>query len=325
MVDKLQVGRVRAVLPRAIRQWIFDKNVTMIGVGWPERDGQLDRSRVTLCFHVRQKFETGPQLEGALRRGSTGGVIPEEIDGVETDVLEAVPRLQQFWTGWRTVPANPRGRAARPVQCGVGISCERLYGAGTLGGLVIDHQTRRLMCLSNWHILVARWNNRPPQRIYQPGRLDGGSSGHTIAILERDAMNDNLDAAVASMYGDRPLINNQLGIGPVRGMTSPELGMEVVKSGYKTGVTEGIITRTNLTSKMRYDGQIRLIRSVFYVDRLGPYATVSDAGDSGSLWMNADTNYAVGLHFAGSNYPEHALAMDIEEVLNALHVDLVAG
>lgn len=325
MVDQLQVARVRAVLPKAVRQWIFDKNVTMIGVGWPERDGVFDRSQVALCFHVREKFESGSQLESALIRGDTGGTIPEVIDGIPTDVLQAVPRLHQFWMGWRTAQANQRARPVQPIQCGVSIGSERLYGAGTLGGWVIDRQTRTPMCLSNWHVLVARWNNRPPQRIYQPGRLDGGKVANTFAILERDAMNDNLDAAVARLDGERLLVNNQLGIGPVRGVTRPELGMEVVKSGYKTGVTKGLITRTHLISKMRYDGQVRLIRSVFYVDRLQPRSTVSDAGDSGSLWMEAETQYAVGLHFAGGNYPEHALAMDINDVLNALQVDLIAG
>lgn len=327
MADQSQIARVRTVLPKAIHQWIFDKNVTMIGVGWPERGGVYDQSEAALCFHVRQKYESGSQLESAVRQGSTGGTIPEEIDGVRTDVLQSIPRLHQFWGGWRSgaSSANPRGRVVQPIQGGVSIGCERLYGSGTLGGLVVDRQTKRLMCLSNWHVLVARWSNSPPQRIYQPGRLDGGAASNTFAILDRDAMIDNLDAAVARLYGDRPLINNQLDIGPVRGLARPGLGMEVVKSGYKTNVTEGIITRTFLTVKMRYDGQERLIRSVFYIDPLPGSSTVSDAGDSGSMWLEADTHYAVGLHFAGGNYPEHALAMDINEVLDALQVDLVAG
>ena len=327
MADNMQIARVQAVLPKAVRAWIFDKNVTMIGVGWPERDGLYDQSQVALCFHVRQKYHSGTQLQAAVIRGVTGGTIPQEIDGIPTDVLQTVPHLHQFWNGWRTrsAPSNPRARVVQPIQGGVSIGCERLYGSGTLGGLVVDRQTKRLMCLSNWHVLVARWSNSPPQRIYQPGRLDGGAAGNTFAFLERDAMKDNLDAAVAAQYGDRPLINNQLDIGPVRGLTRPMLGMNVIKSGYKTRVTKGVITRIHLITKMRYDGQDRLIRSVFYIDRPPDSSTVSDAGDSGSMWLEAATHYAVGLHFAGGNYPEHALAMDINDVLDSLGVDMVAG
>jgi hypothetical protein len=50
---------------------------------------------------------------------------------------------------------------------------------------------------------------------------------------------------------------------------------------------------------------------------------VSELGDSGSFWLNTVTRQAVGLHFAGANFPETALAMDMRTVLNALNVDLV--
>ena len=34
---------------------------------------------------------------------------------------------------------------------------------------------------------------------------------------------------------------------------------------------------------------------------------------------------AVGLHFAGSDFPERALALDMQSVLDALNVDLAIG
>jgi endonuclease G len=50
---------------------------------------------------------------------------------------------------------------------------------------------------------------------------------------------------------------------------------------------------------------------------------VSAAGDSGSLWLDESTMRVIGLHFAGSNQPERALALDIQPVLDALNVDLL--
>jgi hypothetical protein len=43
-----------------------------------------------------------------------------------------------------------------------------------------------------------------------------------------------------------------------------------------------------------------------------------------SAWLDAETRQAVGLHFAGANLPETALAMDMQAVLEALNVDLVS-
>jgi len=180
------------------------------------------------------------------------------------------------------------------------------------------------MCLSNWHVLVGSWGVRPPQQILQPGRLDGATSKDTFAILGRDAMGDNLDAAVAFLTMERELINDQLGLGPVKGIAQAGPGLDVVKSGYKTEITHGRVPEIDSTVRMTYNRQTRLIRKVFVIDQIRRLDQVSDGGDSGSLWLNS-SNKAVGLHFAGCNRPERALAMDIRAVLNALQVDLVIG
>lgn len=75
---------------------------------------------------------------------------------------------------------------------------------------------------------------------------------------------------------------------------------------------------------MRYFGVTRLIHNVTRVD-LRRGLEVSAGGDSGSLWLEENTNNAIGLHFAGSNVPEYALAIDLQSILDALNVDLVFG
>lgn len=75
---------------------------------------------------------------------------------------------------------------------------------------------------------------------------------------------------------------------------------------------------------MRYFGVTRLIHNVTRVD-LRRGIQVSDGGDSGSLWLEEESRNAIGLHFAGSNFPEYALAIDLQPILDALNVDLVFG
>jgi endonuclease G len=135
-------------------------------------------------------------------------------------------------------------------------------------------------------------------------------------------MASNLDAAVAELTGSRQLVNAQFDLKPVKGVGWAQLGMEVVKSGRKTDVTYGRVTGVEGTIRMSYSGVKRLIRNVItIVPRRGP--EVSAGGDSGSFWLEEKTMHAVGLHFAGGDHPERALAIDMHPVLDALNVDLV--
>jgi endonuclease G len=179
------------------------------------------------------------------------------------------------------------------------------------------------MLLSNWHVLVADWRARTGQSIYQPGRLDGGTDANAIAVLTRDAMSANLDAAVAQLTGDRPLINFQLGLGAVTGVGRAAHGMVVIKSGRTSGITSGQVSSLVLgTLKMTYGHLERIINNVMRIDPLHPFEPVSAPGDSGSWWLDAATQQAVGLHFAGQDAPEYAVAIDMQSVLDALNVDI---
>lgn len=229
---------------------------------------------------------------------------------------------------WGTAPVKPTADArlgrAEPLRGGVSISESRHYAAGTLGTRVADRSTGTEMILSNWHVLVADWAARPGQSIYQPGRLDGGTAMDTVAGLTRDAMSRNLDAAVATLTGSRAIENDQLGLGPITGVTRAAHGLRVVKSGRTTGVTYGRVTGLAGVAKIGYSGVQRLIRQVVTIDPLAG-GEVSRPGDSGSVWLENTKREAVGLHFAGSDAPERALAIDFAAVLAALNVDLEPG
>jgi len=321
-IDRIARARARRALHDACRRYLYDPNVTSIDVGFPNREERFDRSSLAIRFHVAEKLY-GVALENAALAGATQP-LPAQVGEFETDVLVGRYR-PRWWTvpGWRSPAAtSPRTRRQDPMRGGISVSRQGAYGSGTLGSVVTDRATGRPMLLSNWHVFVADWAARPGVAVYQPGLTDGGTFQDMVGRYARDAMPVNLDAAVAMVTGTRGLSREQLGLGPVRGIAAPEPGMQVVKSGRTTGITQGEITGVDGVAKLRYAGLDRVIRNVATIDPVDGASVVSDAGDSGSLWLDASTDACVALHFAGSNIPERALGMEIGRVLDALGVDL---
>lgn len=329
--DQMTLARARLALGEAARRHLSDPNVGLIDFGLPEREGQIVEDKLAIRFHVYRKYPRFA-LEAAMEIGATGADLsqPIAVGGFrfETDVIEGSYQPRQWPRSggrWRPPQTNPRATRNDPMRGGVSISDEYHHTYGTLGALVSDRATGDLMILSNWHVLVADWWARAGQRIYQPGRLDGGGGADAVATLTRDAMSVNLDAAVATLTGARRLVNDQFALGPVRGVTQPGLGMQVVKSGRRTGVTYGRVTGVEGIAQISYGRLDRIIRQVVTVDPRSNIEEVSGPGDSGALWLEAATMRAVGLHFAGSDSPERALALDLQSALNALNVDLVTS
>jgi endonuclease G len=322
-IDPLTVARARLAHHKATLGFLFDPNVHLVGIGYPEHDGQIAENELAIRVHVHQKL-SGVALEAATLAGHTRP-IPPEVDGFPTDVLQGTYRPQQWqsWKGWwrPTATRNERAASADPMRGGISISDEFHLGYGTLGGKVYDRLTGKEMILSNWHVLAADWRARRGQLIYQPGRLDGGTFANASASFTRDAMDANLDAAVATLTGRRRLLSEQLGLGPVTRAGRAQLGATVVKSGRSSNITYGRIVEVNGVARMRYGYLERLIRSVMIIDSLNG-GEVSRPGDSGSWWLDTRTREAVGLHFAGSDLPERALALDMQSVLDALDVEI---
>jgi hypothetical protein len=321
-LDRMTLDRARLALRQAVRSWIYHPNVMLIDLGWPERGGQVqENEQLHIRVHVRDKYRPGPELEAAVAAGRTPPEFPQTIGGIPVDVPEGTYQLHQWFRPRRT-RGEPRARSTTPMQGGISISNAYRYGYATLGGAVEDRDTGAPMILSNWHVLAGDWRARQGWPIYQPGRGDGGRSRDAVARLSHDAMAANLDAAVAELTGERPLINAQLGLYPVSGVGWAQVGMDVVKSGRRTGVTRGRVTAIDGVLRMNYRGVNRLIQHVITINpRVNP--VISGGGDSGSFWIEEATMRAVGLHFAGSDDPERALAIDMQPILDELNVNLV--
>jgi len=322
---------MQAVEPRLFRKacqardlaaafYLFNPRVTLIDVGWrieESQGGQISQD-LAVRVHVHRK-PRGPVLEAFAER-HPGLMIDKNRIAFPVDIVEASYPLQWYWD---PVQPPPRGRIFTVLQGGISISNEWLYNYGTLGGLVEDRETGEKMILGNWHVLAGSAYAPRGLGIYQPGRADGGSFQHTIAYLERHAMNQGLDAAVAKLTGARSTINNQLDVGRVSGETLPTLGMKVVKSGRGSSVTRGMIDGVEGEYPIRYGGLPRKIKHVHRVVPLTSTDEASRGGDSGSWWLEQDTRKAAALHFAGFDSPETALAMAMPPVLDALNVNIV--
>jgi hypothetical protein len=317
-LDSHTVRRANLALREAVSKHLFDRNVSMVDFGFPEHDGKIAENEIAIRIHVHKKL-FGVQLETASNMGITTP-IPESIGGFQTDVPEGSYYARFF--GW-WLPRAPRAMRLNPMRGGISISTASQYTYATLGGLVRDRTSGEDMILSNWHVLAGNWSARPGLGILQPGRLDGGTSLDLVASYTRDVMDLNLDAAVASLRGNRQLINDQLELGPLKGIAKAQLGMNVTKSGRRTGITRARVTGLEGTARIFYSGVDRLIRHVVTLEPLMPWEQTSQGGDSGSIWLDKDTQEAIGLHFAGSDFPERALCMDLQTVLDALQVDLV--
>jgi endonuclease G len=241
--------------------------------------------------------------------------IPFAVDFIEA-------RYPLHWLGYGYNTASPRARVFRPLRGGISVSNERLPIYGTLGGCVLDRDDRTPMLLSNWHVLVGSAYIQRRIRVLQPAYGDGGYAGYSVAYLDRDAMDDGFDAAVAPLLPGQTMLNEQLGIGAITGAAMPELDMRVTKSGRASGVTEGIVDGIEGEYPMRYGGFPHSIRHVYRIVPRTAGREISRGGDSGSWWLHSGSRNAVALHFAGSDDPETALAMAMPPVLDALSVDI---
>lgn len=317
-IDQKQLRAACRARKLAAAYHIFDPNVSLIDVGWRIKDGRLT-DQLAVRAHLRRKLR-GAAYE-TFSAASPQRVIDAGRIGFPVDIIEAEYRRDRFWS-WPQ-PQSARARSFNPLKSGISISNEWDFNYGTLGAIARDRETNDPMILSAWHVLAGSAYAPTGQRILQPGYGDGGRRIHTVARLTRHAMNQGIDAAVARIESPRQVINDQLGVGPVAGQTAPLIGINAIKSGRATDVTEAQITGIDGITKISYGGFPCLVRHVVHLAQTDAGGEVSSGGDSGACWLDKESRLAIGLHYAGSNFPEYALAIAMPQVLDALNVDLL--
>jgi hypothetical protein len=230
-------------------------------------------------------------------------------------------------------------RRRRPLKIGssIGDVPNGFIAAGTLGCFVISRAASRYFgILTINHVIAGENSNRLGDPIVQQGTLDGGKApddviGELGKVIKLKATGINrVDAAFGILYEGIDVDVQTIGnLGKLNGEEDvanlPEKAT-VYKVGRTTGQTKGRVTAFDLDNILveydigvaRFDGQIE-------IEGTGK-RSFSDAGDSGSLIVDADLN-AIGLLFAGgdeggTNNKGFTYANPIAAVLDALEVDI---
>lgn len=326
------LDQLRTFVRTRSAQLLQDPNVTSVGIGYKQVDGAATR-QLALQFTVDRKV--APESIEAL--GSTR--IPPAIDIggvlVPTDVIERTyaPAYVQV----ELTPKDPRKVRAAVLQPGLSIGNLHTT-AGTLGALVRDCTTGRTVMLSNWHVLHGPDADIGVD-VVQPGRHDDNRvQANKVGRLLRSHLGAAGDCAIASI-ANREMANEVLGLGlPIVSVGDPELGDKVIKSGRTTGVTQGVVVRIEVNTRLDYGTGSPAVIGGFEIgvdDSAAPAdGEISRGGDSGAAWLamgarNKPTGVMLGLHFAGDadgTNAEFALACYASSVMTALEVEpLPAG
>ncbi len=321
---------VREMKRQHAERFLRRETSVAVGVGYKISGGvQTDEPAVVIS--VRKKLPVA-QL-------SASELIPKDVDGVKTDVIE---------TGEIVAFQDPKQKM-RPARPGISIGHFQIT-AGTFGCLV--RKAGQPLILSNNHVLANSNNARVGDPVWQPGQADGGTSSDQIGTLaefipiafsgapptpppsgclpqvlsifgvkqrasvQNEPGNNKVDCALAKPTTPDLVTPDILGIGIPTGVGTATLGTAVQKSGRTTGYTTGAIQQIDVTVAVNYGGPTATFTGQLMA------GAMSQGGDSGSAVLDMSKR-VVGLLFAGS--ATTTIINPIQYVLDALNVEIVTA
>jgi len=232
--------------------------------------------------------------------------------------------------------------------------------SGTLGSLIQDTNNHQYL-LSNNHVLARSDQASAGESIIQPGLIDNNCApygdgpgttpvGSLTAWLPLSSSQTNADAAIAQVnsnavntagnilelgarQADGTLAAAPPGVSSTGGKgEAASLAQAVAKSGRTTGLTCGSISALNLDVNVDYYtdcAETKPYLTKTYTNQLAISGNeFSDAGDSGSLVVDAGNAEPVGLFFAGGTDGagvSQGVANPAPDVLNELSTQLGGG
>jgi hypothetical protein len=230
--------------------------------------------------------------------------IPASIAGIPTDVIGRVPiRPHDLLCGGQRVTQSFWGLTNGTLGViGVATAANTHAAANTPVLLTNHHVAKSVGSVVGQGCLCDSWCCE----CCAIGRLiDAG-------------LTNRVDGSIATLNTDVRFSHDILGIGAIRGSGVATIGMPIVKYGDTSGYTEGTVTQDNEPPFTRTDGasfvgQIRVAPTA-------PYTTMSDPGDSGSVYIDARTRRVVGLNHAGRD-GGIGLGNHIADVMALLKID----
>lgn len=323
------------------------QNVHAVGIGPKVVNGQ--RTDVT-CVRLYVVQKIAPSLLPPRDR------LPEEIDGVPTDVIESSPaflsasrarKRSSKKTGSKKAKTDEelaaqsctdnRRKRQRPIVAGIS-AAHRDVTAGTIS--YFCRSTRhgddpaKVYVMSNNHVFADVNQAHAGDNLLQPGPADGGISSDHFAELHRfveihlGGTNPNrVDAAIGELLPGTDFKLEVCGIGKITGTERAGEGTKVHKHGRTTGYTEGDVSDESYDALVGMDHNnpsiVALFESQMRIERVDPFPSFGLGGDSGSLVVNRSNAKAVGLFFASPPSGSYGVANHIEDVLAELQVELL--
>jgi endonuclease G, mitochondrial len=325
-----QMQALREFVKSRGAQFLSDKNITSVGVGYKHKDGK-STGQIAIQFTVGKKA-----LPEALEALGTQ-LIPDSftIGGKQfpTDVIQR--RYSAHYHVTEAIEEERRKRRVDPLRPGISIASAKMPIAGTLGMFVWDAHDGATYALSNWHVLSGP-DGAIGDDIVQPGPYDDDRvTRNVIGSLVRSHVGFAGDCAIATVEHrgfDPKVLDLEI---TINALGEPELDDKVIKSGRTTGVTRGIVNRVHTIAKIDYGGatgerQIGCFEIGVDPRKQPERGEVSMSGDSGAVWLFVDANskptsIMAGLHFAGeagSDEPEHAIACYPKSVFAKLGISI---
>lgn len=293
------MNKVEEARQKSSKELLNKSGVSGTGVGKKVINGIPTNEDAIIVF-VQKKHDPNT----IIAQGAIKDLIPKEINGFVTDVIE-VGEIK-LHRGFRT--------RVRPIKPGYSVSHGNVT-AGTIGGLFYDRDGD-VVILSNYHVLADDGKGKPGDIIYQPGTADttdniqytGWSEPYDqhpyIGTLKKfnplsTMGKHNHDSAIAVIHpelvkrGYIDAVYPQLGK-PLTGFTNAAVNETVYKCGRTTGFTTGRIIAHNAEFQISYGfGPCNL-------NEITVTTAMSQGGDSGSIGLNKNME-AFGLLFAGSD------------------------
>lgn len=166
----------------------------------------------------------------------------------------------------------------RPLLSGLQVFGETAREFGTIG-LFADGFGERWL-VTALHVVSPAGGFAPGQRLFQPDDLDP-PVGDTVAAMADAA----LDVVAVRLRPSALVVDEVLGLGVLGSPVVPTVGMRVQKVGAQTGLTEGLVS-------MVAPDRIEIGRpSGFPIGY-----DLGQRGDSGAVWVTADTHAPVAIH-----------------------------
>ena len=245
-------------------KYLRDNDILGVAIGNKVKSGCVTNIK-SITFLVKKKLPEARMMSAE--------VLPQEIDGYATDVVEV---------GGEILPMNKKKH--RPVVGGISGMRQGLT-ACTLGMIVF--KDGKPHALTNQHCVTSKElaESSIGEKWVQPSPVDGGGAQDSIGIVANsNCLHENevnlIDSHIVPLEAPYELTVHGYGEYPKK-WVEPEIGMRFTKVGRTTGKTTGTITHVNATAIVRYgDKYLKFCPCFFAVQ---DNYNIVNGGDSGSV------------------------------------------